>query len=285
MTGIVDAGGGMRGIFSAGIYDRFIEEGINFDVCIGVSAGSANLISYVAGHHDRLRRFYINYARRKQYMSFDNLIHSGSYIGLDYIYSTLSNADGEDPLNYDAYIESPTDFITVVTDGESGKPVYFPKDSIKRDDLTVIKASCCLPAICKPVVIDGRDSFDGGISDPIPFQKAFDMGCDKVVVVISKPVDYRKSPQKHMPIIKAALSKYPNVFDRIAIRHEVYNRQLEQAIKLQEEGKIIILAPQDCHGVNTLTREPDSLEKLYEEGRRCADAHLDEIKSPGERTA
>ena len=122
MTGIVDAGGGMRGIFSAGIYDRFIEEGINFDVCIGVSAGSANLISYVAGHHGRLRRFYINYARRKQYMSFDNLIHSGSYIGLDYIYSTLSNADGEDPLNYDAYTESPTDFITVVTDGESGKP-------------------------------------------------------------------------------------------------------------------------------------------------------------------
>ena len=138
MTGIVDAGGGMRGIFSAGIYDRFIEEGINFDVCIGVSAGSANLISYVAGHHDRLRRFYINYARRKQYMSFDNLIHSGSYIGLDYIYSTLSNADGEDPLNYDAYTESPTDFITVVTDGESGNGCFaYTRRARKANDLTV----------------------------------------------------------------------------------------------------------------------------------------------------
>lgn len=205
MTGIVDVGGGMRGVFSAGIYDRFIEEGINFDLCIGVSAGSANLISYAAGHHDRVKRFYVNYAQRKQYMSFDNFIHSGSYIGLDYIYSTISNSDGEDPLNYDAFTANQTDFITVVTDGETGEPIYFPKSSIKRDDLTVIKASCCLPAVCKPIVIDGKDCFDGGISDPIPFQKAFDMGCDKVIVVISKPVDFRKSPQKHMPIIKAAL--------------------------------------------------------------------------------
>ena len=262
MTGIVDVGGGMRGVFSAGIYDRFIEEGINFDLCIGVSAGSANLISYVAGHHDRVKRFYVNYAQRKQYMSFDNFIHSGSYIGLDYIYSTISNSDGE-----------------------TGEPIYFPKNSIKRDDLTVIKASCCLPAVCKPIVIDGKDCFDGGISDPIPFQKAFDMGCDKVIVVISKPIDYRKSPQKHMPIIKAALKKYPKVFDRLAVRHEVYNRQLEEAIKLQEQDKVIILAPQDCYGVNTLTREPAALEKLYEEGRRCADEHLSEIKAPGEKTA
>ena len=224
MTGIVDVGGGMRGVFSAGIYDRFLEEGINFDLCIGVSAGSANLISYAAGHHDRVKRFYVNYAQRKQYMSFDNFIHSGSYIGLDYIYSTISNSDGE-------------------------------------------------------------DCFDGGISDPIPFQKAFDMGCNKVIVVISKPIDYRKSPQKHMQIIKAALKKYPKVFDRLAVRHEVYNRQLEEAIKLQEQGKVIILAPQDCYGVNTLTREPAALEKLYEEGRRCADEHLSEIKAPGEKTA
>ena len=88
-----------------------------------------------------------------------------------------------------------------------------------------------------------------------------------------------------MPIIKAALKKYPKVFDRLAVRHEVYNRQLEEAIKLQEQGKVIILAPQDCYGVNTLTREPAALEKLYEEGRRCADEHLSEIKSPGEKTA
>ncbi len=285
MTGIIDVGGGMRGVFSAGIYDRFLEEGISFDLCIGVSAGSANLISYVAGHRNRLRRFYVDYARRKQYMSLDNFLHSGSYIGLDYIYSTLSNAGGEDPLNYDAFIANPADFITVVTDGETGEPIYFPKSSIKRDNLTVIKASCCLPAICKPIVIDGRDCFDGGISDPIPLQKAFDMGCDKVIVVISKPVGFRKSPQKHMPIIKAALKKYPKVFDRLAVRHEVYNSRLEEAIELREQGKVIILAPQDCYGVNTLTREPAALEKLYEEGRRCADGHLDEIRASGNKTA
>ena len=285
MTGIVDVGGGMRGVFSAGIYDRFLEEGINFDLCVGVSAGSANLASYIAGNHGRVRRFYVKYPMRREYMSVNNLMHGDAFLNLDYIYTTLSNVGGEDPIDFAAFDANPSDYIAVATNSVTGEPTYFGKDSIKLNDLTVLKASCCLPAVCKPITIDNINYFDGGISDPIPFQKAFDMGCDKVIVVISKPVDFRKSPQKHMPIIKAALKKYPKVFDRLAVRHEVYNRQLEEAIKLQEQGKVIILAPRDCYGVNTLTREPAALEKLYEEGRRCADEHLSEIKAPGEKTA
>ncbi len=285
MTGIIDVGGGMRGVFSAGIYDRFLEEGISFDLCIGVSAGSANLASYIAGNHGRVRRFYVKYPTRREYMSVNNLMHGDAFLNLDYIYTTLSNVGGEDPIDFAAFDANTSDFIAVATNSVTGEPTYFGKGSIKLNDLTVLKASCCLPVVCKPITIEGINYFDGGISDPIPFQKAFDMGCDKVIVVISKPVDYRKSPQKHMPIIKAALKKYPKVFDRLAVRHEVYNRLLEEATELQEQGKVILLAPQDCYGVNTLTREPAALEKLYEEGRRCADEHLDEIRASGNKTA
>ncbi len=285
MTGIIDVGGGMRGVFSAGIYDVFIENGITFDLCIGVSAGSANLASFVAQNHGRVRRFYVDYPRRRQYMSMDNLLRRGSFIDLDYIYSTLSNTGGEDPIDFRTFAENPSDFIAVATDGKTGRPKYFGKDMVKLDDLTVLKASCCLPAICKPINIGGTDYFDGGVSDPIPCQKAFEMGCDKVVIIISKPIDFRKSAQKHMSIIKRALRSYPEIYKDMTVMHKLYNAQLDQAAELEKQGKVIILAPDDCFGVDTLTREPEHLEKLYAEGRRCAYRHLNEIRAINEKTA
>lgn len=279
MTGIVDVGGGLRGAFSAGLCDRFLETGVKFDLCIGVSAGSANLISYTSQNDGRLKRFYLNYTMRKEYMGFGNLIKTGSYVGLDYIYSTLSTEGGEDPMDFDTFFTTATDFVAVTTFAESGKAVYFDKSAFGQNDLTPIKASCCIPIACKPISIDGHDYFDGGLSDPIPFKKAFEMGCDKVVVVISRPKEYRKSKQKLLPIIKAALKKYPEVYKAISVRHEVYNRQLEEALELEKQGKVLILAPKDCYGVNTLTRNPESLEKLYNEGVSCANRNLDALRA------
>lgn len=278
MVGIVDVGGGMRGAFSAGLCDRFLETGVKFDLCIGVSAGSANLISYTSQNDGRLKRFYLNYAMRKEYMSFSNFIKTGSYVGLDYIYSTLSNEGGEDPMNFDVFSSCATDFIAVTTRADNGKVEYFGKDAIGRNDLTVIKASCCIPAVCKPINIGGTNYFDGGLSDPIPFKKAFELGCDRVAIIISRPKEYRKSKQKMLPIMKAALKKYPEVYRDIAIRHEVYNRQLEEAIELEKQGKVMILAPEDCYGTNTLTRDPKALEKLYNEGKRCADRNFEALQ-------
>lgn len=278
MTGIVDVGGGMRGAFSAGLYDRFLEEGIHFDLCVGVSAGSANLISFAAENYGRVNRFYTEYSFRKEYMSFENMLKTGSYIGLDYIYHTLSDEGGEDPIDYDTFAKSKTDFVTVATSADNGKPVYFSKDAIGRNNLSVIAASCCIPIACKPVEISGKSYFDGGLADPIPFEKAFELGCDKVAVIISKPRQFRKSKQKMLCVMKATLGKYPEVYKDISIRHEVYNRQLELALELEKQGKVIILAPEDCYGVDTLTRNLSSLEKLYDEGRRCADRNMDALK-------
>ena len=277
MTGMADVGGGMRGIFSAGVYDCMLDSGFMPDYCIGVSAGSANMTSLISRQRGRLLRFYTKYAMRKQYMSMDNFLRKGSYIDLDYIYSTLSNSDGEDPLDFDAILESDTDFHIVATRAQDGKPEYFGKDSLIKDDLSVIKASCCLPVFCKAININGVDYYDGGVSDPVPFEKAFEDGCDKVIVVLTKPVDFRKTRERFLPVIRAAMRKYPSIYNGISSRHELYNTSVEKAIEYEKQGKIIIIAPENCYGVDTLTRETEALEKLYQEGYECTKKCLDRL--------
>jgi len=149
-VGVVDCGGGTRGIFGAGVFDRCMELGIDFDHFVGVSAGSANGASYLAHQKGRNYRFYNDYAFRKEYMSLENYFDTGSFIGFDYIYSTLSNEDGEDPIDYDTMVANPCGFEIVATNAITGRPVYFNKSEIKRDNYDFLKASCCVPGIDMP---------------------------------------------------------------------------------------------------------------------------------------
>lgn len=278
MLGIVDVGGGMRGIFSAGIYDCMIDRNFVPDYCIGVSAGSANLSSFIAHQKGRTYRFYTKYSQRKDYMSFDNFIKKGYYLDLDYIYSTLSNADGEDPLYVEKMQEQRTQLKIVTTSAQSGKPVYFDKNTILHDDLSVIKASCCLPFFCKTIDVGGSKYYDGGVSDPIPLDKAIEDGCDKIIVVLTKPKSFRKRQEHFLPIIKLAMKDAPKAFETLKIRHELYNASLEKAIQYEKEGKAIIIAPEDCYGVDTLTKDVSALDKLYKEGYDLTQKLLDKIQ-------
>ena len=145
MVGIIDVGGGMRGIYTAGVYDYLMDHHIQVDYCLGVSAGSANMVSYLAGQRGRNRRFYTNYANRREYMSLHNFVTTGSYLDVDYIYSTLSDSHGEDPIDYAAFAANPTPYVVVATDAESGLPRYFTRADVHPDDFDVVKASCSLP--------------------------------------------------------------------------------------------------------------------------------------------
>ena len=133
-TAVIDVGGGIRGVFGAGVLDRCIEMNINFDECIGVSAGSANIISYIARQRGRNYLFYHEYTFRKEYMSFSNVIKNGSYLGLDYIYGELSNAGCENPLDYDAVIKSKKNFYAVCTSADTCEAEYFTKSDLIRND-------------------------------------------------------------------------------------------------------------------------------------------------------
>lgn len=263
MDGIIDVGGGMRGIYTAGIYDYLQDHQIQFPYCLGVSAGAANLVSYLAGQRGRNHRFYAEYAGRRAYMSLSNLLRKGSYVDVDYIYSTLSNADGEDPVDYDAFAASSAQYVAVATDARTGLPRYFTKADVHPDDFSVVKASCCLPLACKPYYIEGIPYFDGGVADPVPYRKALEDGCTRLVVLLTRPRDFQRPPLKHPKAIRAAMHAYPEAFDALTQRHLRYNQQVAEVKELEQQGKALLLAPLDIDGMSTLHRDPFALERLY----------------------
>lgn len=265
-TGIVDVGGGMRGIYAAGVLDTCMEQGVTFDLCIGVSAGSANMASYLAGQRGRNYRFYHEYSFRREYMGTKQYLRTGSYINLPYIYGTLSNGDGEDPLDYDVLQASPARFLTVATDAETGKPHYFTEEDLSRDDYRIFMASSCVPGVDKPVCIDGTPYFDGALSDPVPIRKALEEGCDRVVLLLSKPLETRRTPGKDRTIAEMIRRKYPNAAEGMRQRAERYNRCVDCAKTLVTEGRVLILAPESIEGVDTLKRDKDALDRLYRMG-------------------
>lgn len=264
--GVIDVGGGLRGVYAAGVFDRFIEEDIHFDVCIGVSAGSANCASFLAGQKGRNYPFYTEYPFRKEYMSVRNLLHKGCYLDLNYIYSELSNAGGENPLDCAALLGSQSDYYAVATNAVTGETRYFTKDDISQDHYDVFKASCALPVACQPVVIDGQPYYDGALSDPVPMQKAFDLGCDKVVLILTKPRDEVRSPKQDIRSSRLIQKKYPKAADGLRRRAARYNVAVTWARKLEQDGRAVIVAPDNTCGIDTLTKDKNALKLFYQKG-------------------
>ena len=268
MTGIIDAGGGMRGAYTAGIYDYLLDNKIDIDYCLGVSAGSANLITYVAGQRGRLKRFYDEYSFEKEYMSVGNYLKKGMLVDLDYIYSELTNSTGKDPLDFPAAEKSPKQFVAVVTDAVTGRAEYFTKNDMAVDDYTLLKASCCLPvASRKPVTFKGKEYFDGGLSDPIPYKKALADGCEKLIICLTLPLDYKKTAVPRLPV-RLLLKKYPEIGELMLSSDVCYNRLINEITELQRQGTALILCPEECFGIKTVTRDKDGINKLYHLGYR-----------------
>lgn len=266
MTGIVDVGGGMRCAYSGGVYDCFMDKNVKIDYCLGVSAGSANLMSYACGQRGRNYIFYTDYALRKEYMSFRNLLRTGSYLGLDYIFSDLCNEDGENPLDYDAFEKNEMIYKAAATRASDGKGIFFTKDDVSRNNYDILKASCCIPVVDRPYKIGSEKYYDGGIAEPIPIEKAFEDGCDKVVLVLSKPREEYAAPTSY--IVKGAklLRKYPAVASLMSDLHLRNREILGKVQQYEKEGKLLVLEPRDCFGMGTLTRDKVALEKMYKSG-------------------
>ena len=171
--GIIDVGGGMRGVYGAGLFDYLMDNEIWLPYCVGISAGSANVASYLSRQRGRNKVSYEHYSFQREYMSFHNLLKKGSYVDLDYVYGTLSNSDGTYPWDYDAAMENPAEMIVVATDAKTAQPVYFTKKDFIRDDYGPLKGSSCIPIACRAYRWRGRHYYDGAITDPIPVERAF----------------------------------------------------------------------------------------------------------------
>lgn len=266
MTGIIDVGGGLRGIYGAGVFDRCLDDGTAFELCIGVSAGGANAASFLGGQKGRNYKFYTEYSMRKEYMGLSCILKCGSFINLDYVYRTLSNSDGENPLNYRGIAENPCEYIVVATDSETGEARYFTKDDMRENDYGILVASSAIPAVCRPAKVCGGVFHDGGISDPVPVDFALKKGCDRLVVILTRPRDYVLDTGLDNKAAKLLRLRYPNVSKGLRARKEAYAKSVEKAKELEKQGKCLIIAPDDCCGLETLTKDAQKLDLFYRKG-------------------
>ena len=266
-VGILDVGGGLRGIYGAGIFDYLIANNIEIPYTIGVSAGSANIASYIAKQKGRNRRFYEIYSMDKEYMSLSQYRKTGSYINFKYIYETLSNEDGLDPWDFDAAMKSNQEMVVVSTEAKTGESVYFYKRDFVKNDYWFFSASCCLPIFDKPYNWHGKKYFDGAIANQIPYKKAFEDGCTNLIVILTRPITYRKTNSRTSKLYKTLSKNYPKIEKELYELSDLYNKQLEDLlVNYVPSGKVLIVAPDTTKGLKTLTKDRAKLDKLYHKG-------------------
>ncbi|NLY19865.1 MAG: patatin family protein [Tissierellia bacterium] len=184
MIGVIDVGGGMKAIYSAGLLDYCLDNKIYFDYALGVSAGSGNLMNYTSRQIGRAKSFYLDYSFRSEYLSMKNLFTKGEYCDLSYPYKILSNENGESPIDYETLFSSDTYFKGVVTNAQTGKAEYYGEETMSKNDYWISMASSAIPFVSKPYERYGKAFYDGGIADPIPLKQALADGCEKVVVIL-----------------------------------------------------------------------------------------------------
>lgn len=264
--GIIDVGGGFRGIYACGVLDYCLDQKISFDLAIGVSAGSANLASFLAGQRGRNYTFYTEYGLRKQYASLENFIRKRSFIDMDYVYGSLSNHDGENPLDYAALQKNPAEFIIVATNAQTGEAQYFDKHDIHQDDYAVFKASSSIPFICKPYVVQGVPYYDGALGDPVPVEKALHEGCDKVILLLTRPENVLRTVGHDDQLAALIHKKYPQAAEDMHKRADRYNAEVAVAKEYAKQGKVLIVSPDDTCNVSTLSRDPKDMKRLYDKG-------------------
>ena len=265
-VGVIDVGGGFRGIYATGVLDYCQDNSIEFDLALGISAGSANLCSFVSRQRGRNYTFYTQYAFRKKYASLRNFILGKGFFDVDYVYGTLSNSNGENPLDYPALRDNPTEFIVIATDAVTGEAVYFNKSSLSQDNYAPLKASSSIPFINKPYFIDGKPYYDGALGNPVPVEKAFELGCDLVVLILTKPENKPREQGSDPKLAKKIRKKYPKAAEQLCLRAQHYNEGVAIAQEYARQGKLIIISPDDICGVDTLHKDKESLKKLYEKG-------------------
>ncbi len=277
-TGLVLEGGGMRGFFTLGVLDAFMDSGIMFDYIVGVSAGAAHALTYLSGQNGRGFRITLKYVADPRYLSMRNLIKEKSAFGMDFIFNVLPHFS-EEPFDYEAFKASNAEYRVGATNIETGKTRYFNKNELGELFLPV-QASSSLPLISSPVEINGKKYMDGGISDPIPIKRALLDGCDKLVIVLTRPKNYVKKPEGFKAAYSKIYKKYPAFVDTINRRHFVYKSEQQLAEKLEKEGRAVIIAPEsDKVNIGRFEKNQNKLRALYEHGYDCTMAKIGEINA------
>ena len=268
--GIVLEGGGLRGLFTAGVLDVFMERGVKFDGIIGVSAGACFGCNYKSGQIGRVIRYNKRFARDPRYCSWSSLLKTGDLFNAEFCYRTLPmELDAFDAAAYEA---NPMEFYIVATDCTNGKPVYTRLDKADARAFDWIRASASMPVVSRPVAIDGREYLDGGLSDGIPLRHFESLGYDFNVVITTRPHGYRKFPSWKHCLAKPFLRRYPAVYKALKTRHEWYNNTLKYIDSRVAAEKAILIAPKKPLQISRVCHDPDQMQRVYDIGRKAGEA-------------
>ena len=262
-AGLILEGGGMRGLYTAGVLDYFMDINLEFKEVYGVSAGACNACSYLSKQRARSLRVNTEYLDDPRYCGLESLIRTGDLFGVDMLYDIIPNE--LDPYDYETFAEYPGKAYAVTTNCETGKAEYMELQDMHRDILAV-RASSSLPMVSRMVEIQGYHYLDGGISDSIPVIQSMKNGNQKNVVVLTRDPSYRKEPSKTMAAFRMRYSKYPNLIRQMEHRHIRYNRTLDFLKKGEEAGKIFVIQPQKPVEIARIEKNKEKLKELYEIG-------------------
>jgi predicted patatin/cPLA2 family phospholipase len=273
--GLVLEGGGLRGIYTVGVLDCLLDNHIMADYCIGVSAGACNGVSYVSKQRGRNLRVNLDYIKDPRYIGLGNMKREGSVFGMHFIFHEIP--EKYEPFDYDTFFENPCEFITVVTDVETGKPAYFDKEELRQHDNTILEASSSIPGFAPVVYYKGKGYLDGGTTDSIPVRKALEDGCDKVIVVRTRDRGFRKKPEGMSKFYHKKLKDLPEIVRALEERHVMYNETVEEVDRLEKEGKVLVLAPEKPLHISRFERNLHKLKQGYCLGYEETARHVLEI--------
>ena len=276
-TGLVLEGGALRVVFASGVCDALLEHDVMTDCLVGVSAGMAYGVSYVSRQPRRNLEVVTTFAPDRRYMGMKNLLdkNNRSYFGLEFAYSTIPNE--LIPFDYDAFEAYPGEVEAVVTNLKTGGADYLPVPRRDKQGL-VVQATCAMPLLFPTYHINGQPYLDGGVADGIPWQRALDKGCDRVLVVLSRPRDYLRKPDKLLPLIRRKYKEYPAFVRAMETRAQRYNEDRARMFEMEKEGKLLVLAPESTLGVSRTERDTEKLRLLWGAGYQMAMERMDEIK-------
>ncbi|MCM1106899.1 MAG: patatin family protein [Blautia sp.] len=274
--GLVMEGGAMRGMFTAGVTDVMMEHNIEFDGAIGVSAGAVFGCNFKSKQPGRVIRYNAAYCTSPHYAGLRTLVKTGDIFGEQFCYHDVP--DSLDPFDYKTYRENPMEFYVVATDVNTGKPVYQRVDACEGEGMKWLRASASIPMVSNIVKAGGYELLDGGIADSLPVAYFEGLGFARNVLIATRPLDYRKEPNKMIPLARLRLRKYPNMIAAMENRHVHYNAAVEEIIRREKAGELFVIRPPKPIGVGAVERSRQKLLAAYQMGRDTMEERLWELR-------
>ena len=271
--GLVLEGGAMRGMYTAGVLDVLLEKGIEFDGIMGVSAGALFGPNFLSKQPGRVIRYNKRFIRDRRYKGWGCLLREGNLFSTGFAYREVPRK--LDVFDDDTFKSSGVPFYAVVTGLESGEPEYMEIKSV-FDNMDKLRASGSMPFVSRPVEIEGKLYLDGGVSDSVPYEAMEKMGYDRLAVILTRDMDYRKKPMPALPI-KLCFRKYPRFRDKLLKRHETYNRSVARLRELEERGEIFVIRPSEPIEIGRVESDPEKLQQVYELGLKDGAAAADKL--------